>query len=250
VQWTSDGKIVYASRTGENWDIWMSNADGSDAKQLTTDAFIDHEPSGSADGRYVVFQSNRAGGRNIWRVDPDGSNLKQLTDGNYVDSTPLCSADGHSVIFVSQRSGIATLWKVGIDGGAPVQLTNRPSQLPSISPDGKLIAYFFADEQANNQPKLSLMSIEGGEPVKTIDLPRSVQPIAFAWLPDGRSVAYLDNNSGILNVWSQPLDGGAPKELTNFKSEFVNSFSISRDGKIAAYRFSATRDIVLIKGFR
>ena len=250
VQWTSDGKIVYASRTGENWDIWMSNADGSDAKQLTTDAFIDHEPSVSADGRYVVFQSNRAGGRNIWRVDPDGSNLKQLTDGNYVDSTPLCSADGHSVIFVSQRSGIATLWKVGIDGGAPVQLTNRPSQLPSISPDGKLIAYFFADEQANNQPKLSLMSIEGGEPVKTIDLPRSVQPIAFAWLPDGRSVAYLDNNSGILNVWSQPLDGGAPKQLTNFKSEFVNSFSISRDGKIAAYRFSATRDIVLIKGFR
>ena len=68
--------------------------------------------------------------------------------------------------------------------------------------------------------------------------------------PDGRSVAYLDNSSGILNVWSKPLDGGAAKQLTNFKSEFVSSFSISRDGKIAAYRFSATRDIVLIKGFR
>lgn len=250
VQWTPDGKLVYASRTGENWDIWMSNADGSDARQLTTDAFIDHEPSVSADGRYVVFQSNRAGGRNIWRVDPDGSNLKQLTDGNYVDSNPICSADGSSVIFVSQRSGTATIWKVGIDGGTPVQLTNRPSQFPSISPDGKLIAYFYADEQANNQPKLSLMPIEGGEPVKTVDLPRSVQPVAFTWLPDGRSVAYLDNSSGILNVWSQPLDGGAPKQLTNFKSEFVNSFSISRDGRIAAYRFSATRDIVLIKGFR
>jgi eukaryotic-like serine/threonine-protein kinase len=250
VSWMPDGRVVYASRTGENWDIWMSNADGSDAKQLTTDAFIDHEPSVSADGRYVVFQSNRAAGRNIWRVDPDGSNLKQLTDGNYVDSNPVCSADGRSVIFVSQRSGTTTIWKVGIDGGAPVQLTSHPSQLPSISPDGKLIAYFYADEQANNQPKLSLMPFEGGEPVKTIDLPRSVQPVAFAWLPDGRSVAYLDNSSGILNVWSTPLDGGAPKQLTNFKSEFVNSFSISRDGKIAAYRFSATRDIVLIKGFR
>ena len=86
VAWTPEGKVVYATRTGENWDIWISNADGSDAKQLTTDAFIDHEPAVSADGRYVVFQSNRSGGRNIWRVDTDGSNLKQLTDGNYIDS--------------------------------------------------------------------------------------------------------------------------------------------------------------------
>jgi eukaryotic-like serine/threonine-protein kinase len=250
VAWTPEGKVVYASRTGENWDIWMSNADGSDAKQLTADAFIDHEPTVSADGRYIVFQSNRSGGRNIWRVDLDGSNLKQLTEGNYVDSNPICSADGGSVIFVSQRSGTATIWKVGIDGGAPVQLTNRPSQLPSISPDGKLIAYFYADTQANNQPKLSIMPFEGGEPVKTIDLPPSVQPLAFAWLPEGRSVAYIDNSSGIFNVWSTPLDGGAPKQLTNFQNDFVNSFSISRDGKIAAYRVSATRDIVLIKGFR
>jgi Tol biopolymer transport system component len=250
VAWTPDGKVVYASRTGENWDIWVSNADGSDAKPLSTDAFIDHEPSVCADGRHVVFQSNRSGGRNIWRVDLDGNNLKQLTEGNYVDSNPVCSADGRSVIFVSQRSGIATIWKVGIDGGAPMQLTNRPSQLPSISPDGKLIAYFYVDEQANNQPKLSIIPVEGGDPVKMIDLPRSVQPLAFAWLPDGRSVAYLDNSSGIFNVWSTPLDGGPLKQLTNFKSDFVNSFSISRDGKIAAYRVSATRDIVLIKDFR
>jgi serine/threonine protein kinase len=250
VVWTPDGKVVYASRTGENWDIWISNADGSEAKQLTTDAFIDHEPSVSGDGRYVVFQSNRGGARNIWRVDLDGNNLKQLTTGNYVDANPVCSADGRSVIFVSQRSGTASLWKVGIDGGAPVPLTNRPAQLPSISPDGKLISYFYFDEQAGNQPKLALIPFEGGDPVRTIELPRSVQPLAFGWLPDGRSVAYVDNISGILNVWSKPVDGGAPKQLTNFKSEFINSFAVARDGKIAAYRVSATRDILLIKGFR
>lgn len=249
VAWTPDGKVVYASRTGENWDIWMSNADGSQGKQLTADAFIDHEPSVSADGRYVVFQSNRSGARNIWRIDADG-NLKQLTEGNFVDSNPVCSSDGRSVIFVSQRSGSVSLWKVSVEGGSPVQLTEHPAQLPSVSPDGKSISYFHFDEQRDNQPKLSIIPIEGGNAVKTMDLPRSVQPIAFGWLPDGRSVAYLDNRSGILNVWSQPLDGGAPKQLTNFKSEFVSSFAISRDGKIAAYRFSATRDIVLIKGFR
>ncbi len=248
VAWTPDGKIVYASRTGENWDIWVANSDGSASKQLTADTFIDQQPSISSDGRYVVFQSNRSGNRNIWRIDADGSNLKQLTDGSYIDENPI--ADSGFVFFVSNRSGTPSIWKVAIDGGPPVQLIDRPSQLPSISPDGKLIAYYYSDEQASNQPKLSIIAQGQGGQVKTIDLPRTVQPLAFAWMPDGRSIAYLDSGSGILNVWSQPIDGTAPKQLTNFKSEFLNSFAISRDGKIAAYRFSATRDIVLIKDFR
>ena len=250
VAWTPDGRIVYASRTGENWDLWIANNDGSETKQLTTDAYIDHHPTVSADGRYIVFQSNRSGARNIWRIDADGSNPKQLTAGDSVDAYPVVSPDGRFVVFMSLRSGTWTIWKVGIDGGAPVQLTNRSSEFPTISPDGKSISYFYTDEQANNQPKLAIIGFEGGGPVKTIDLPRSVSPIAFAWMPDGLSIAYLDNSSGILNVWSQPLDGSTPKQLTNYKSEFVTSFAISRDGKIATYRWSATRDIVLIKDFK
>jgi serine/threonine protein kinase/Tol biopolymer transport system component len=250
VAWTPDGRLVYASRTGENWDIWMSNQDGSDNKQLTSDAFVDQQPSVSLDGRYIVFQSNRAGGRNLWRMDADGNNLKQLTEGKYADSSPVCSNDGRYVIFMSDRSGTSTIWKVGIDGGAPVQITSHPSEFPAISPDGKQISYFHTDGQTDNQPKLSIIPFEGGEPVKTIDLPRTVQSFAFLWMPDGKSIAYLDNTSRILNVWAKPIDGGAPKQLSNFKAEFVNSFAISRDGKIATYRVAATRDMVLIKGFR
>lgn len=249
VAWTPDGRIVYASRTGENWDIWIANPDGTDSKQLTADAFVDQRPSVSGDGRYIVFQSNRSGARNIWRMDLDGSHLKQLTTGSELDSSPVCSSDGRSVVFTSERSGKPSIWKIDIDGGSPVQVTTQVSEFPTISPDGKSIAYFYTDD-ANNQPRLGLIPLEGGGPLKTIDLPRSVQPIAFAWMPDGRSIAYLDNASGILNVWSQPVDGGSPEQLTNFKSEFLTSFAISRDRKIAAYRWSATRDIVLIKDYR
>jgi hypothetical protein len=54
---------------------------------------------------------------------------------------------------------------------------------------------------------------------------------------------------GSVNVWTQSIDGTAPKQLTNFKSNLISNFAISRDGTIAVYRVSATRDIVLIKNF-
>jgi serine/threonine protein kinase len=250
VAWTPEGKLIYAARTGENWDIWIANSDGSESKQLTADAFIDQQPSVCANGQHIIFQSNRSRNRNIWRMNADGTHQKQLTDGDFVDAYPACSVDGRFVVFMSGRSGTWAIWKVGIDGGSPVQLTSHTSEIPIISPDGKLIAYYYIDEQANGQPRMSIIPFEGGTAVKSIDLPRSVQPIAFAWMPDGKGIAYLDNSSGILNVWSKPIDGSAPRQLTNFKSEFVTSFAISQDGRIAAYRFSATRDIVLIKDFR
>ena len=53
------------------------------------------------------------------------------------------------------------------------------------------------------------------------------------------------------NLWAQPIDGGPAKQLTNFKSDYINRYALSRDGKqIAVSRGSDTKNIVLIKNFR
>ncbi|HSP62036.1 MAG TPA: protein kinase, partial [Pyrinomonadaceae bacterium] len=67
--WTPDGQIVYASRTSGNLDLWIVAADGTGQKQLTADAGNNNRPSVSADGRYVVFVSDRTGARHLWRID-------------------------------------------------------------------------------------------------------------------------------------------------------------------------------------
>jgi Tol biopolymer transport system component len=99
VTWTPNGKLVYAIRTGENWDLWTSNSDGSESKQLTADVFIDQQPAVTGDGRYIVYQSNRSGSRNLWRIDIDGTNPKQLTTGNSDDAAPASSPDGKFIVF-------------------------------------------------------------------------------------------------------------------------------------------------------
>ena len=63
--------------------------------------------------------------------------------------------------------------------------------------------------------------------------------------------AYIDTSGGTPNLWSQSLDGGPPKKLTDFKENGVWRYAWSRDGKqLALTRGTFTSDVVLIRDFR
>src|SRR4030095_8232557 len=59
LSWTPDGRIIWSASAGENWNIWIMNADGSGRKQLTTEQGGDRFPVVSHDGRYIIFESKR-----------------------------------------------------------------------------------------------------------------------------------------------------------------------------------------------
>jgi serine/threonine protein kinase/tricorn protease-like protein len=250
IAWTPDGQIVYGTKVGENSDIWRINADGTNNKRLMDDAVADVNPVVSPDGRYIVFMSFRSGVYNIWRMDMDGGNLRPLTEGG-TDSSPVFSPDGQWVVFDSWRSGKKTLWKVSIDGGTPVQLTEKASSRAVISPDGKLIACEYFDEQVNPPRwRPAIIPFAGGPPIKIFDIPRNTST-RKSWTPDGRSLLYEAELEGASNIWSMPVDGDEPRQLTNWKTDDIFNFALSPDGKqIAAARGVATDDVVLIKDFR
>jgi len=67
------------------------------------------------------------------------------------------------------------------------------------------------------------------------------------WAADGRSLLYIDGKGGFSNIWSQPLDAGPPKRLTDFKTDQIFGFDLSSDGKLLAIvRGRVTNDVVLI----
>jgi Tol biopolymer transport system component len=186
-------------------------------------------------------------------MDIDGGNLKQLTDQE--DYKPQISPDGKWVVFDSWRSGKRALWKVPIEGGQPVQITDKFTSSCGISPDGKLIACFYRDEQQPTTPwRTMILPFEGGQPLRTFSAPgmdQTALEAAVAWAPDGRSITYVDPTGGTPNLWSQPLDGGPSKKLTDFKENGVWRYAFSRDGKqLALTRGTVTSDVVLIKDFR
>jgi Tol biopolymer transport system component len=244
LDWTPDGRLIYASQSSGNLDLWVTTTNNQSPRQLTREALTDMEPTVSADGRYIVFMSTRSGHGNIWRMNIDGSNPKQLTRARG-DYFPSLSPDGRWVIYSSWNSGRQALWKTSIDGGEPVQLTQKLTARPVVSPDGKWIACFYQDEKGNGN-RVALLPFAGGEP-RVIEGMAYPEFLLVRWSPDSHALTYIVTRDGVSNIWSQSIDGGRPRQLTSFTTDRIFRYAWSRDGRhLACERGQDINDIVLI----
>lgn len=244
ISFAAGGKIVYASEKAAESDIWMMDIDSSNRRQLTSSAGINRFPSVSPDGRYIVFVSTRTGNSNVWRMNIDGSQQIQLTDSRLGHLLwPQCSPDGKWVVYASAEQGKTTLWKAPISGGESVQLTDANSLYPAISPDGKLIAFLHDDGENSS---IEIMQFEGGR-VKTLEPARGRLNV-IRWSADSRALTYATTRDGVSNIWIQPVDSIAPRQMTGFKDGLIFWFDWSPDGRwLASSRGAARSDVVLIK---
>ena len=242
--WTPDGRIVYSTNVNGKAGVAIMNADGSNQKQLTDGATNARAPEVSPDGRYVCFLSMRTGQMQVWRMDIDGGNLKQLTEGKGADQISI-SPDSRWVIFTLFEGGV---WKVSIDGGAPTKVSDYAAGFyPQVAPNGKLLAVGITEEKTK-RPEFAVVTMDGA-PFKTIEAP--LQGVVFHWFPDGQSLVFVKTILGVSNLWRQPLDGGKPEQITNFKSDLIFNFAYSLDGRrLALSRGSQSGDAVLISNLK
>jgi serine/threonine protein kinase/Tol biopolymer transport system component len=247
--WMADGRIIFASAEGNEVNLWISDANGTNRRALTANSGINVSPVVSPDRRYIVFSSTRAGQANIWRMTIDGNSPAQLTHGT-ADSNPVISPDAKWVVYSTLNSGRPTIWKVAIDGGEPVQIVNRASSYPMISPDGKLLAFLYTESPDPLTPpnRIAMIPFEGGEPLKTFNFEPATTVITKAyWSNDGKAILYTTNTNNVTNIWAQPIDGGAPKQVTDFKELYMTGFAWSPDGRqLAVSRSNYSRDAVII----
>ena len=127
--------------------------------------------------------------------------------------------------------------------------SNTQATSPSVSPDGKQIAYIEVAQQAKASYKLIVIPLGGGAPVKTLDVPILASDRLLRWMGDGRALVYLGRHTAVgeASLWRQSLDGGTPVPIVDFKPDSLFSFAYSRDGKqLALSRGNLTRDAVLI----
>ncbi len=197
-------------------------------------------PSGSADGRTIVYRAitEDESRKGVWRWEGGpGPGTRVIGESAVSVLTP----DGESIIFLSRRGGRQTPWMAPVSGGEGVELfpTFVPARAFDVSLDGKQ-ALFLTNAT-----------------YVTCDLPKCVpqQRVAqqpktngrIAFMSDGTGVLYIDPTGR--NLMLLPFAGGAPRAFTQFSDQRIADFAWSHDGKrLAIVRAQTSNDIVMLKG--
>jgi eukaryotic-like serine/threonine-protein kinase len=248
LQWSKDGSMLYASLAGGTRQLWFRKP-GGEPRQITTDAELGFfsTPSVCPDGRTVVYGAGRYGSASIWRVDADGVKPDPLIPPG-TNGGPSCSPDGKWVYY-NALGKYYSLWRVPARGGRPEQITHFPSVLPYASPDGKWVAYEIADP---NRSGFGIVPASGGPPAKVFEVSHASLSGAavMRWSPASDAIDFVDARAGVSNVWRQPIEGGAPRQVTDFSSGVIFNFVWLPNGKdMAVARGSTSSDVVRIQDF-
>ena len=209
LSWTVNGAgFVYDKHP----HIWVSNADGSSAKQITSGRFGEDNESWSFDDRTIVFNSLRYdsvdGGNDIYSVSAAGGELHKM-----VSDLPT-----NNIYFVSRRERRLIYGASG---------TTDPAAYPAIrwaDFDGSNVNEFVKKNTLSFGDALLADMKEGGGPCGDL-------------LPDEHRAVINADGPGYANLRLLDLSDGAVSDLSPPQGE-AWSCSVSRDGKRVAYLYS------------
>jgi TolB protein len=142
-----DGKkIAYSANRSGNFDIWVSNIDGTNQRNLTGTPAQDTAPCWSPSGLEIAFTSGRSGSAQLWVMDQDGLNLRRLSSvGNYNDACAWNPSREFAEIAYSSRleDGGFEIAVLDLSTRQVRQLTTgRGScEYPTWAPNGRHLAF-------------------------------------------------------------------------------------------------------------
>ena len=247
-QFSPDGqKIAFESIRSGSLEVWVCDADGSNAVQLTSFGGPDvTTPRWSPDGGRIVFDSNAAGEFDIYVVGVNGGKPQRMTTDPANDGNPSWSHDGRRIYFDSARAGAQQVWKISASGGEAVQITKDGGYAPLESPDGKFLYY----TKALFSTSLWKIPIEGGEASKVLEGLDYYQNIAIV----GSGLYFVPDRNTTRDSSIQFLSFATNKisNLATFEKSPVMGLTVSPDGPWILYGLEqqSGSELMLVENFR
>jgi Tol biopolymer transport system component len=204
--------------------------DPGNARQLTSDRdglWDHHRPAWSSDGRSVVYRAQMA----IWRADVDGSGSTRLTRESQHCDRPVSAPDG-SIYYGSNLAGSYALWRLPSRGSAARVTPGTGERDPSLSADGRVLAYAISTVDYN----LVLHDLRSGREEHYGGVRKEYLP---SLAPDGDRVFFVANlDSTGDQLWAVEIaDGefsGAARRITGPPGQ-VSRATCSPNGKWLVY---------------
>jgi TolB protein len=202
-------KIAFVANPTGRKEIYLSDYDGANVRQLTHDANISVAPAITPDGRRLAYTGYQSGYADIYLVDLGSGARNRIIKFPGTNSGAAFSPDGGRIACSISKDGNPELYVVGANGGGAHRLTHTRGveSSPSWSPDGREIVY-SSDESGS--PRLFRIPSGGGAatPVST-GYGFCTEP---SWSPDGRKIAFTVRQGGF-SIALANLGGGDSRLL-------------------------------------
>jgi Tol biopolymer transport system component len=233
---TPDGREVafFGERNSFFIDLYLADAEtGKTLRRLVKSTinsnyeslrFINSSGSFSPDGRYFAIAAKRKQHTDLVILDVKrGREAKRIQVALNGLETPSWSPDGQQLVFTGFDGGLSDLFIINRDGTGLRRLTNdKYADLqPTWSPDGRTIAFATDrggvtdfDELRFGNMRLALYHLDSGviELLGHMDEGKNINPV---WSPDGRSLAFVSDRTGISNLFLYELRDGTLYQLTD-----------------------------------
>ena len=201
----------------------------------------------------VVLETGGADSQDIWLIDmARGGARSRLTLEPGIDRSPVWSPDGAWIAFGAERAGRFSLRRISTSGTAAQEVLVETSG--SVAPTGwstdrRFIAYSVS-ETFPVRSDIWVLPLSGDRKPIPLAQTRFVETSAV-FSPDGRSVAYMSDESGFPDVYVQPFpEGGRKYKVSSegggqpaWRADGRELFFLSPDGTMMAAAIAASGQV-------
>ena len=231
---SSGRRIVFTSnRIGNDYEIYVMNADGSDPRRLTSTPGRDIQPAFSPDGARIVHIGTRSttSQNAVWSMNADGSAPQLLVAGGDnifapLNANPVYSPDGTRIAFDARRGNLSSsnldIYSIAADGTDERRLTNAAGDdaQPAYSRDGTALVFISRRDGAAQNGEIYIMKPDGSEQRRITRTTFSETTPTFS--PDGLQIVFSANYDGTPELYAINRDGTGLRRVTVAPSGFLS----------------------------